>query len=288
MIMIIFLIVVAVFFIEYRFVITPGIERYDALMQERQQVEDQVNTIELNLAIAKNNKQKTDDNLDEIKALAKRYFGELQMDALLVHTHDLLLQEEFSPSQYQMQQVISSSLSPTTAVEFDLSYQLKELANTYKALSEEKNESNEQNDNQDETQAVASDQVEQYQIAINARTTYDQVHAFLDAIADLQRSVVIESLSMVPDLNVNEPEEPEEPEGQEDQEQIQEPVQPAEQMLDVHLTLNYYGLAQLIPKEDSFNQWYRDDFEPVTYTPFKQPPVPTEETQPTETANGEE
>ena len=63
LIMLILLIIVAVIFIEYRFVIIPGIEEYDRLMSEKQAAEAEIQTIELNMAIAKQNESKRDENI---------------------------------------------------------------------------------------------------------------------------------------------------------------------------------------------------------------------------------
>lgn len=275
MIMLIFLIIVAVLFIEYRFVIVPGMARYDELTAKKMQTQDRVNTIQLNLAIAKQNEKKRDDNLDAIKDLAKRYFSELQMDAILVRTHDLVMNEGFSPSQYSISTISAVTLEPYMYGSFDISYELKTLAKTYQTLREQ-NVTEEQDSNTPDA-PINGDQVEQYQIAISAIGTYDQVKSFLDAINGLQRSVVISSLSLTPDLSaepVVTPTEPAEP-GAPEPTSIPEPATPEDQLLTINMTLYYYGLAKLLPDRDEYNEWYREPFIPVTYTPFKQPPTPT-------------
>lgn len=275
LVMLIFLVIIAVVFIEYRFIIVPGIARFDALSAKKLQVEDQVNTIQLNLTIAKQNERKRDENLDAISNLAERYFGELHMDAILVRAHDLVLEQGFKLTQYQINPILATTLEPHVYGSFDISYELKTLAKAYQALVEQHAPQAEISLPADEL--ISADQVEQVQILINATGTYDQVKAFLDAITNLRRSVVVASLSLIPDLSI-EPEIPAEPTVPGEPEPatpIVEPTTPEEQILTISMTMYYYGIVKLIPEEDEYNEWYREPFIPVTYTPFKQPPSPT-------------
>jgi Tfp pilus assembly protein PilO len=276
MVMLAIMIIIGVFFVEYRFVIVPGIDRYDALMEEKQSVQSQVDTIQLNLAIAKQNERKRDENLKEIETLSKRYFDELQMDALLVRTHDLVLEKGFDPSQYQLQPVQVSPLSPQTLGSFDMQYELKNLADTYRSLSD--NEPDEP-DTEEEVSAVTGDQVEQYQISLTATATYEQIQAFLEAITKLQKSVIVSSLSITPEPIEAEPTPTPEPD---ETEEPTEPTEPdetepePEQKLSIQMTVYYYGLVKLVPTPDDYNSWYREPFVPVEYNPFEPLPAPEE------------
>ena len=272
MVMLIFLIIVSVLFIEYRFVILPGIVRFDELTNKKMQTQDRVNTIKLNLAIAKKNEMQRDDNVDAIKELANHYFSELQIDAILVRTHDLVLENGFDPSQYQLSAITAASLETHIYDSYDMSYALKELAQTYQSLRKPKT-----NDDIEITEepGVANAQVEQYQIAFSAMGTYNQVKSFLDSITSIQRSVVVSSISLIPDLTLPDTLPSPDPGTVIEPTPTPEVTKPEEQLLSVNMTLYYYGLAKLIPEADEFNKWYRDPFVPVTYTPFKQPPSPT-------------
>ena len=286
--MLIFLIIIAVIFIEYRFVIVPSIEEYDRLVSERQDAQLEIQTIDLNMAIAKQNEKKRDDSIQEIKNLADRFFAELKMDALLVRTHDMILEQGLNPLQYQIQQIQVSPLVPDEYSEMEMSYELKNLAQTYWLITGEK-APEEGTGNPGST--VSGDQVEQYQISFSARGTYTQLKAFLDAIRKLQRSIVVSSLTLIPDTTVIPPEpditEPDITEPGATPTPTPTPIielTPEEadtQLLSIQITLYYYGLVKLIPAEDTFNQWYREPFTPVVYSPFEPLPVPVE-TVPTE------
>ncbi len=59
-IMLVLLMIVALVFVEYRFVITPGIEKYEPA-PNAMRFEAEVRTIEMNMAIAKQNETKRDE-----------------------------------------------------------------------------------------------------------------------------------------------------------------------------------------------------------------------------------
>lgn len=272
LVMLIMLIIIAVLFIEYRFVLVPGLAHYDSLIAKENVLRGQVDTIKLNLAIAKQNEKKRDDSIAEIEQLAKRYFDQLQMDALLVRTHDILLQTELTPEQYQIYEIQTVALTPQTYGSFDLSYEMKNLAELFWALS---------NPTQPApggtTNPSLNDQIEQYQIVFSATATYNQLKAFLDEINNLERSVIVTAIAISPGETLPEPTEtgettvPTEPEDPTDR-----------QMLNINITLQYFGLVKLIPAEEDFNRWYREPFAAEQNSPFYRPeptPVPTEPTE---------
>ncbi len=264
LIMLVLLLIIAIVFIEFRFVVSPMINQYEDLRNEREAVLDEVQAIELNMAIAKQNETKRDENLEQIEQLSERFFSELKKDALLVRTHDIILEQGLNPLQYQFQQIQAVPLVPETYTAAELSYELKNLAETYRLLTDLKEDEivTEETNSED---VEADSPVEQYQISFNVRGTYDQLNDYLDAVSDLQRSLIVASLSIVPDQNPP-VEELTSEETLTDEEN--------DQFLSIQITLYYYGLTKLIPTEDTFNQWYREPFEPVSYSPFKLLPVP--------------
>jgi|LSQX01.1.fsa_nt_gb Tfp pilus assembly protein PilO len=277
-IMLVLLLIVAIIFIEFRFVINPMINKYDELRSERGVVQDEVQNIELDIAIAKQNESKRDENLEQIKQISKRYFGELQKDALLVRTHDIILEQGLLPTQYSLQQIQTAPLVPETYSAVKLSYEMKDLAETYRLLIEQNDEVNIPDDEQTGEEAVAAGPVELYQINFTVRGTYDQLNNYLDALSELKRSLMVASLSLVPDASqptdVNDPD-------------IVETDEERESFLSMQVTLYYFGLSKLIPEEDQFNQWYREPFVPIAFNPFKPLPVPVE-VNPTDVTETEE
>ena len=271
--MVILLLVVAVVFLEFRFVIAPGIEKNEQLNAEREAVENEVNTINLNMAMAKQNEDKLNEDLDQIRLLSKRYFGELAIDALLARTHDMVVEQDLIPTNYQWQQIQLTPLNTASYSETLLSYELKELAQTYGLLTGQIEMLPEtEEEQQDVTEEEGSTPVEQYQITYTLRGSYRQMLNYLDALHDLQRSLVVSSLMLVPEDIVFEDNETG------DIGQAPEEVQ----ILSMQITLNYYGIAKLTPTTDEFNQWYREPFESVEFSPFKELPIPVI-TTPTET-----
>lgn len=282
LIMLVFLIIIAVIFIEYRFMIVPAIEDYDKLLIERQSAQSKIQEIDLNMAIAKQNEMKRDDSIQEIKKLAGRFFSELQMDALLVRTHDLILEQGLNPLQYQIQQIQASPLMPAEFNEMEMTYEMKNLAQTYWLITGASDPAEISNN---PVSTASGDQIEQYQISFSARGTYTQLNDYLEAVSKLQRSIVVSSLTIIPDTTViptptpavTEPEEPGVTPAPTPTPIVEPTPEEADtQLLSMQITLYYYGLVKLIPTEDTFNQWYREPFTPVEYSPFKDLPVPVE------------
>ncbi|MBP8988746.1 MAG: hypothetical protein KBG64_00825 [Clostridia bacterium] len=261
--LLIMLLIVALLLIEFRLIITPGLEKYDRLIEERDAAQDEVQMIELNMAEARQNEKKRDENLTQIRELSDRYFNELQTDALLVRTHDLLLEEGLNPSQYQIQPIQASSPVPEEYMPMTLSYELKNLSQAYWLLT-----GNEQPGSQipEETQDLTgvNDQIEQLQISFSARGTYSQLNDYLNAITKLNRSLIVTSLDITPEAQG-----------------APEVVEEMDQILSYQVNVCYYGITKLIPTEDLYNRWYREPFKPVEYSPFRPLPVPVVTVSPT-------
>jgi cell division protein FtsL len=288
LIMLVLLLIVALIFVEVRYVVNPMIIQHEDLQSERDAVQNDVQTIELNMAIAKQNESKRDENLEQIKQLSKRFFAELQKDALLVRTHDMILEQGLYPIEYQLMPIQALPLIPETYTAAELAYELKNLADTYRLLIGEYDdviiteETDTENTEIDLEGGETTSPIEQYQISFNVRGTYEQLNAYLDALAGLQRSLIVASLNIVPDQNLA----AEEPITEEPLPEEILPEEEIDQLLSIQITLNYFGLAKLIPTEDAFNQWDREPFTSVIYSPFKPLPVPVltvPTTEPTDT-----
>lgn len=274
--MIILLMVVALVFIEYRFVIAPSLEQYYALCEKRDSVQNEVQIIEQNMAVAQQNEDRRDENLEHIRQLAEPFFSEPKMDALLVRTHDMILEKGLSPLQYQLQQVQVVPLAPEGYQANRLVYELKDLAETYWLLTDQISEENDDTSYNDASQeGNTGGPLEHYQISFNVIGTYGQLIDYLHALEDLRRSLIVSSMLISPDEMVLQ-----------DESQPEMTEEPVEELLTIQVTLSYYGLTKLIPTEDTFNEWYREPFVPVTYSPFKPLPIPVETLpEPTGTEN---
>ena len=259
--LLVFLIVIALLFIEYRFVVVPGLARYDTLLNQNSELEGKVNEINVNLAAAKTNQEKIDVNLAQIEKLSNNYLPALKADQLTLFTHEMMQRNGFLPSSYVMTPIQLTTVTPTTVSITDLVYQIKTLSKQfYEYNNEITNPTNSATDPGTEptdTEPVLNDQVEFFSISITATTTYDLILQLLDDLQSYQKTVLISSFSMIPT------------EGN---------------ILTVNLTINYYGIVKLEDRgslnDTIFDSWPRLPYVGHESDPFDYP-VPSDQTEAT-------
>ena len=283
-VMLTFLIILGMIFVEYRFVIMPSITQYDELTLKADEVQAQVDTIKLTIATAKNLEKKRDENLVKIKELSVPYIDGVNPDSLLAYTHELVLKHELVLESYSPSAVIVNQMTPEQAIAFNLTYDLKSLAEKYQQIGQatptptptpsENADSGQNTGNEN----APKDFVEQYNIIIMAKGTYAQIYSFIQEIQSLNRSIIISNINIQPttdSVTVPDAASPD----------VTAPdviVPGQDTILGVELWLNFYGITKLIPADEPINDWSRPAVTGKTDNPFYYPtPTPTPQVTPT-------
>jgi len=278
-ILLIFLLLVGLFFVEYRFVVTPGISKYESLQTQDQELQAQIDDINLKLLIAEQNKKKRDEALNAIEETSKVFLNPLKSDVLLYYTYDLMNRNGFLPDTYSIYPIAVKVPVPEMIEVKSITYDLARAAQEYNTIRHEKG-----NEEPTQEEPILSE-VEYAEFLIHATGNYEQVKELLNDIHSHRRTIVISGM----DLLINTVVVPEEPEPEEPTEPT-EPVDeiPPEDVLQVNqlavsIRINYFGIEKITPTQDEFNSWSRPGFDAGIDNPFKEilpEPEPEEPTEP--------
>ncbi len=263
-IMLTFLIIIALFFVEYRLILSPGLARLTALSEKEASLENEYQTIYFNLATAKNLEKTIEENLAAIDGLSEPFLSGVAPDALLVFTHEMMLKHGFSPQNYSPSPNASELLQPTQVEISDLSYRLKEIAVAYRQLKGKMPAEPDEDDAEPSKGDANDDIIEVHTIQIDAVAGYEQIRALIDDFHSLGRHITITNINMSP---------------------AQQDEETGESLLSVAFAINYYGIEKLVEGQDPLNTWMREALVSTTENPFISPPEP--ETEPTETVENE-
>ena len=255
-VMLVLLIIIALTFVEFRYVITPGLDRYYDLLDQNDALAVKVDEIRMNLAAAPNNQKRIDENLVSIEDLSKNYLPTIKVDQLIVFTHELMQRNGFLPTSYIISPVQISLVTPSTVNLTDLVYQIKTLSKQFELYNEEianpVTESTEPDALPTDAEPVINDQLEHFSMTVSATATYDQILLLLDDMHSYQKSVLISAFTMNPTID---------------------------NTLSVELTLNYYGVEKLIEtanlNDSEFLDWKRIPYMGHESDPFAYP-IPTD------------
>lgn len=277
-VMLVFLLLVGLFFVEYRFVVTPGIAKHENLQARDQQLQSEIDAIKLKLMVAEQNKKKRDETLIKISNASKPFLGPLKSDVLLYYTYDLMNRNGYLPMYYSIFPISVSTPNPEVIEIQSITYDLARAAQAFNTMRKEKG-----NEEPDQKEPNLSE-IETAEFIITAIGSYDQLKQLLNDIHSHGRTIVITGM----DITLNVVEEPEEPEPEEapaepiEEEPFPEDLLMAKQLL-FSLQINYYGIEKIKPVSDVFNTWSRPGFDATTDNPFKAIPVEEEIEEPAET-----
>jgi hypothetical protein len=247
------LIIIALVFIEFSLVINPNRIRLADMASQNDSLENEINTINLNLTIAKSMEKRRDENLTMINELAKPFLNRVTPDSLLVFTHEMLVKHGFSPFNYTPLPLEAVVLQPEQAAVSQLTYRIKEVADEYRNLGKPATNgtTNETSGTNPTTPLLDNDAVEIFTLNINANGTYDQIKAMLDDFASLARTIIISNIAIIPDpVNIG--------------------------MLKIDFQINYYGIEKLEASDDPINAWTRETIPVSTADPFVPGTAPSE------------
>jgi Tfp pilus assembly protein PilO len=236
--MLIALVIVALVFIEFRFIISPGQEKLETLQEEQLKISAEVQQVDLNLAKLAVHQAKLDENLKAIALISKPYFDQIQSDVLLNFTREILIRNGFTILVYTPNPtVITKIMLPEGQIQERL-YQLKMLAQEYNQTEDPGN-----NENDDDADTEIFDDLELFKVTVSAVGTYDQIKNLFSDIKSQNRAIRINDLT----INVgNQPEQ-----------------------LNANFSLEFYGLEKLVDDpSDDLDKWPRDSFDGGTDNPF--------------------
>ena len=234
-IMLTVLIVIAVFFIEARLIITPAMTRVNEMRSQVDSLQAEYQMINYNLAVAENSKKTRDENLVSIEALSMGFLNGVTPDALLHYTHTMLEKHGFMPYNYGPTP-IGALLLQTDQVEVsELNYRLKTIAQEYRRLnpSSPTDDPDPGEGGSGTEPGSANDIVEIFTVKVSATGSYAQVKALLDDYDSLGKQIIFTNFNM-------------------------SSAQGEAGLLSVSFSINYYGIDKLTPGEDSLNEWVRE------------------------------
>jgi len=252
------LLIVAILFVEYRLIIVPGLNRVTALMSTNEQLEAQVDEINLNLASIDNLKKKRDSNLAEIETLSKPFINGLKSDVLLLFTQDLLAQNNLLVSSFGLAPVEIAALTPEAINVLNLTYELADLADQYRALQNAGTETPGPKTNMADPNDAAG-QVELFSVQVTAVCSYEQLFTMIDQIQKMERTISIANLSV-------------------------SYFSPTE--INVSMTLQFVGIKKLNEQDDPLIVWTKPALVPSEGNPYgnlTEATTPGTEPTPTET-----
>lgn len=242
-----FLIIVALIFLEYTIIIAPGITRGMDLSNQNLEMENKINAINLDLTLAKSMEEKRDEDLAVIDDLATPFLNGISTDSLLVFTHEMLIKHGFTLFAYSPSELVAEGLQPEQIEISQLTYRIKEIANSYRQIEAGSTIPDTTPDGTDVTNptdvAQPDDSVERYTLQISAAGSYDQIKALFDDFTSLRRTAYINNISMTPD-----------------------PVTVG--LLSVDFQINYYGIEKLTADVDPMNKWTRESIPANINDPF--------------------
>ena len=254
-ILLIFLLIIGLFFVEYRFVVVPGIEKFNTLSAQDEELAAQVDSINLKITIAERNKEKRDKLLAQIDESSKPFLNSLKSDVLLNYTYDLMNRNGFLPMYYSIYPIELTAPNPEAIIIQELSYELAKTAQNYNSVRAEAGSQ--------EPAAPAAANLSEIETAVylvSATGSYEQLKQLLNDLHSQNRTIMVSSLDIEP------------LEGGMDGELPVEPALPNQ--LGFNILIKYYGLEKIKPTEDEFNTWPRSAYKSGTENPFV--PAPTE------------
>lgn len=255
LILLILLLIIGLSFLEYRFVLMPGLAKFSDLTAKEAALDGKIDTINTDVKIAEAMQKTLTDNLAKIDKLGQPFLDGVSPDTLLLFTHQMLVKHGFAVSNYSPSPVNSSILLPETAEVTELTYRIKQIAEEYRAAENGTPVVTEPSAPTETTptEKPADTVVEYYTLMVNATGSYEQIKAMLDEFDSMNRKILIKNINMTPSQSVA-------------------------NLLDIEFWIEYYGIEKLEPTTDPLNEWNRETSPAGTEDPYAVPTIETTET----------
>lgn len=243
MILLFILLIIGLSFLEYSVIVTPGLAKYSDLKAKEVALDNEIDTINLNLTLAKTMEKTLNENLQKISALSQPYLSGVSPDALLLFTHNMMTKHGFISKSYGPSPLNTRLLQPESAELVKITYRIKEIAKAYKTAGIAKTNTTTETKVTNEENTAANDIVECYTLQVTATGSFDQIKLLLDDYDSLNRYIQVSNISMEPNTT-------------------------AANLLNIEFMINYYGIEKLVPVEDPINVWTQNPMNAKTTNPY--------------------
>lgn len=249
-VLLVILFVLAVFFIEYKFVVVPGLARYNELVEKDQSVQAKVDEINMMIKSTPSIQANKTKLLSEIETVVEPFFGQLNPDALLWTSNDLMTQSGLLFKNYAIQGINKTTVKGYQSQIVELTYKIKTLVSDYAnaAKSIDQEASQKEPDNQEKSDSLTSD-VENFSLRTNLSGTYEQLKDFVTYIETLDKTVVVSTLDMKNSESSG--------------------------ILDINMLITFFGIEKIKDDADINNTWNQPDYESPKQNPFNVQTVPS-------------
>lgn len=257
MILLIVLAVFAIAFIEYQLGYIPLKAKYDKLVAEDQKVQSEVDEINRIINGINANKTKKIETLQSIKKAADPFFDQLNADALLRSTHDMVVASGLQYTKYGMSDKSTKLIPDPQKATDGMVYQLNKLAEDYAAAASTINKAAvtptptpASNSNNQKTDDKKTNEIESIIINVDLTGNYEQLRQFISSLESQKKTIQVSALTI-------------------DGTSLQG-------LIDVEIKIQYFGIRKLEDSIDKINQWNLSDYNKGSGDPFFKniPPTP--------------
>ena len=125
------LLIIAILFVEYQFVYVPGMAKYERLSIENDKAQNEVNEINRLISSMPVIRARKAKALSDVATAGIPFYDQLNTDALLWNTHDLLVKSGMKAVSYSTSELGLALLDANQVKVAEQSYKLRELANAF-------------------------------------------------------------------------------------------------------------------------------------------------------------
>jgi hypothetical protein len=191
------LVAVIIAFLLYNFIINPALINGTILAQERESTEYELNRVKT--VIAQYPDLKKEEPVEKAKLVNKykMFFDDLNQERILYRVDTLLINSGFNVSSYALTKTVASQIIANKPVYTSLTYPLFEIASK---INPSLVELIKDDDDTGAESSVATDSMDfipttELTLSFN-NTSYESVMAFLQSVENMDKSLIIKSVSM--------------------------------------------------------------------------------------------
>lgn len=244
------LLIIAILFVEYQFVYVPGMAKYERLSIENDKAQNEVNEINRLISSMPVIRARKAKALSDVATAGIPFYDQLNTDALLWNTHDLLVKSGMKAVSYSTSELGLALLDANQVKVAEQSYKLRELANAFADAGKAQSSAAATPTPTPTPTPIAAAQnsnektgdIEVYSVNISFLGSYDQIRAFITSIESLKKTITVSMLSL-------------ESAGTQDQ-------------LKGLILINYYGAMKIVTQQDASNIWTLSPYSNGTGSPF--------------------
>lgn len=244
LILLVFLLLIGLSFVEYRFIVAPGFDKYWQLTERNEQLDAEISSIQLDLQSSVKAKDERDDFVRQIQDVQSRFLGPLQSSRLFYYSYDLMTRNQFLPGSYSITPVTLNLPNPDKIILEKINYKLSDMVEQYEQIRKVEELQTDSQENSDaDTESQILSELELLEMLITGTGQYEQIKTLLSDIKAQNKTFVVSYLNLTP-VNAD--------------------------MIGFEIRLQYYGVKKFEQTEDNFNTWIRPPFDGGIENPFYQ------------------